>query len=61
MSDEDVDKAVRRTVGVAALRRLRAMVDADQAQQSAEARWARRLGIAFLAAAVLWVAWLAFR
>jgi len=61
MSDEEVDQAVRRTVGLAALRRLRHMVDTDKSQQAAEARWAARLGAAFLVAAVLWVAWLAFR
>ena len=61
MSDEDVDNAVRRTVGIAALRRLRSMVEADRLQQSIDSRWAKRLGAVFLIAAALWVAWLAFR
>lgn len=61
MNDSSVDKAVRRVVGLAALRRLRGLVDADAAQQQADARWAVRLSWAFAVAAVLAVGWLSFR
>ena len=61
MSDGDIGHAVRRSVGVAALRRLRGLVDADQAQQRADARWTARLAWAFALAALLAVARLAFR
>lgn len=61
MSDPRIEEAVRRTVGIAALRRLRRMVDAEAAADAASARWARRLGWAFALAAVLAVAWIGFR
>ncbi|MDD5248060.1 MAG: hypothetical protein PHY45_03690 [Rhodocyclaceae bacterium] len=61
MSDPDIEDAVKRLAGFAALRRLRRLVDADQAQQDAQARWAARLAWAFALAAVLALAWLAFR
>lgn len=57
---EDIDPAARRFVGVAALRRLRRLVDEDQARTQHEARWASRIALAFLAAATfilfLWLA-----
>lgn len=61
MSDPKVDKAVRRVVGIAVLRRLRAMVAAEKAQDETEARWATRLSWIFAFAAALAVAWLWFR
>lgn len=61
MSNPDIDSAVRRTVGIAALRRLRAMVDADRAQQETDARWAARVAWVLVLAAALGAAWLAFR
>lgn len=61
MSDGDIGDAVRRSVGVAALRRLRNLVNVNQAQRRADARWAARLAWAFALAALLAVAWLAFR
>jgi hypothetical protein len=42
---------VRRTVGIAALKRIRRIVDADNALEADKRRWARRLGIAFALAA----------
>lgn len=51
-SDPEVDAAVRRVVGRAALQRLRGLVDADAAQEAANARWARRLSYGLLALAV---------
>lgn len=50
---------VRRTVGIAALRRLRRLVDAEEAQDQANARWAQRLGVVFIVAAALVLLWLA--
>lgn len=61
MSDPRIDEAVRRTVGIAALRRLRRLVDAEMAADAAAARWARRLSWILAVAAVLAVAWIGFR
>lgn len=60
-SDPAVDAAVRRVVGRAALQRLRGLVDADAAQEAANARWARRLSYALLALAVVGVIVLTIR
>lgn len=60
-SDPAVDAAVRRVVGRAALLRLRGLVDADAAQEAANARWVRRLSYALLALAVGGVIVLAIR
>ena len=46
MSDEHVDRMVRRRVGLDALRRLRRLVDAERAQEADNARLAQRLTIA---------------
>ena len=62
MSDDpEIQRAVRRTVGIAALRRLRRIVDADNALEADKARWARRLSILFILAAVLALAWIVIR
>jgi hypothetical protein len=52
---------VRRTVGIAALKRIRRIVDADNEVEAGKQRWARRLTIAFLLAAVLVMAWMLIR
>ena len=51
MSDELVERMVRRRVGLDVLRRLRHLVDAERKQEADNARLARRLawGIAVLA------------
>ena len=51
MSDELVERMVRRRVGLDVLRRQRRLVDAERAQEADNARLARRLawGIAVLA------------
>lgn len=59
--DPKIQRAVRRTVGIAALRRIRRVVDAEQAREAASARWARRLSIGFILAAVLVLAWMVSR
>ena len=59
--DPEIQRAVRRTVGIAALRRLRRMVDADNALEAEKALWGRRLTIFFLLAAVLALAWILIR
>ena len=61
MSEDPVGKAVQRSVGIATLRRLHRMIAAEHVQRAVEQRWARRLAWAFLAAALLAVAGLAFR
>ena len=57
----EIQRAVRRTVGIAALRRLRRIVDADTGLEAEKALWARRLSILFLLAAVLALAWFVIR
>lgn len=63
MNDDQtrIDEAVRRSAGIAALRRLRRLVDAEDAQHRINARWARRLGIVFALAALLLACWLGWR
>ncbi len=61
MNEPDIEKAVRRTVGIAALRKLRDMADAEKQNDETQARWAFRLSWLFAIAALLTVAWLAFR
>ena len=59
--DPEIQRAVRRTVGIAALRRLRRIVDADNALEAEKARWGSRLSIFFVLAAVLALAWMLIR
>ena len=59
--DPEIQRAVRRTVGIAAMRRIRRMVDAEQALEASNARWVRRLSIVFVVAAILVLAWMATR
>ncbi len=62
MSDDpEIRRAVRRTVGIAALRRIRRIVDADNALEADKRRWARRLAILFMLAALLVLAWMLIR
>lgn len=61
MVDDNVQQAVRRQTGIAALRRLRQLVDQEAAQDRLHARWARRLSMVFVAAAIAAIVWLAQR
>ena len=62
MNDEEkIRHAVRRTVGIAALRRIRRIVDADNELEAGKARWARRMGMAFALAALAVLAWMLIR
>jgi len=62
MNDDDkLQRAVRRTVGIAALRRIRRIVDADNELEAGKQRWARRLSIFLIIAAVLALAWIVIR
>jgi len=61
MSDPDIDKAVRRIVGLATMRRLHRMIANEHDVEASAARWAKRLIWLFALAALLTVAWLAFR
>ncbi|MFA4969790.1 MAG: hypothetical protein WC540_09170 [Sulfuritalea sp.] len=62
MTDDDkLQRAVRRTVGIAALRRIRRIVDADNELEAGKQRWARRLSIFLIIAAVLALAWIVIR
>ena len=60
-TDPDIERNVRRTVGIAALKRIRRIVDADNELEAGKQRWARRLSIAFLLAAALVLAWMLIR
>lgn len=59
--DEKIRRAVRRTVGIAALKRIRRIVDADNELEAGKQRWARRLGGLFMLAAILALAWMLIR
>ncbi|OHC65096.1 MAG: hypothetical protein A2045_00030 [Rhodocyclales bacterium GWA2_65_20] len=62
MSDDpDIQRAVRRIAGIAALRRIRRIVDADNQLEASKQRWARRLSIFLILAALLVLAWIAIR
>lgn len=62
MSDDpEIRRAVRRTVGIAALKRMRRIVDADNALEAAKQRWARRLAALFVLAALLALGWMLIR
>jgi len=61
MSDEHVERMVRRRVGLDALRRLRRLVDADRAQEADKARLARRLTFVLAVLAGLTFLFLALR
>jgi hypothetical protein len=59
--DPEIQRAVRRTVGIAALRHIRRIVDADNALEAGKQRWARRLSIVLIFAAALALAWIVIR
>jgi len=61
MNDPEIERNVRHTVGIAVLRRLRRMVDAENACEAKKSALATRLAWAFALAAVAAVAWMAFR
>ncbi len=61
IDDPEIKRNVRRAVGIAALRRMRRIVDADNALEAAKRRWARRLSIVLLLAALLALAWIVIR
>ena len=44
----DQESAVKRVVGISTLRRLRHLVDEENAQQRNNALWASRIGAAFV-------------
>lgn len=44
MSAGDIERQVRKLVGIAALRRLRQVVDSEIANDAQKTIWARRLG-----------------
>ena len=61
MSDPEIEHGVRRVVGIAVLRRLRRMVDAEFAHETQKSALATRLAWAFALAAAAAVLWIAFR
>jgi len=61
VSDPELERNVRHTVGIATLRRLRRMVDAERDAETRQARWAKWLAWGFALAAAATLAWMAFR
>jgi len=59
--DPEIQRAVRRIVGIAALRRIRRIVDADNELEAGKQRWVRRLSIFLIIAAILALAWIVIR
>jgi len=59
--DPEIQRAVRRVVGIAALRRIRRIVDADNELEAGKQRWVRRLSIFLIIAAILALAWIVIR
>lgn len=51
----DIAHATRRLVGISALRKLRRLVDEENAQERNEARWAFGIGIVFVVAVCAFV------
>jgi hypothetical protein len=49
MTQPDIEQAIRRTTGFAALRQIRRLIDEDIALENWRARWALRIGTAFAA------------
>ena len=49
----DQESAVKRVVGISVLRRLRQLVDEENAQQRNNALWASRIGTGFVIVLVL--------
>lgn len=63
MTPEDtlqIEAASRRTAGVAALRHIRRIVDAEAAQEALKATWAKRFGSLFGVLAIVIVTWAAY-
>ncbi|MBS1189883.1 MAG: hypothetical protein H6R10_1675 [Rhodocyclaceae bacterium] len=58
---QQIDHAIQRIVGIAALRRLRRMVDEEAADERRRARWAGRFGMGFAVAAGIAVIYLVGR
>ncbi|MCK9284490.1 MAG: hypothetical protein M0P39_09440 [Rhodocyclaceae bacterium] len=61
MSDDYIARVVRRQVGIAALRRIRTLVDAEASLDEKNRRWAKRLAVVFIVIAVVALTWIAVR
>ena len=61
IEEEKLQRAVRRTVGIAAMKRIRRIVDADNRLEAGKQRWARRLSVLFILAALLVLACIVIR
>jgi hypothetical protein len=51
----DITHASRRLAGISALRKLRRLVDEENAQEHQKARWALRIGVIFAVAVGVFV------
>jgi hypothetical protein len=62
MSDDpDIQRAVRRTVGIAAMKQMHRLIDAEKQQEARDHRFAIWFGGVCAVAAIAVVAWIAFR
>jgi hypothetical protein len=59
--NEELQRVVRRAVGIAALRRIRRIVDADNELEASKLKWARRVSVFLIIAAAFALAWIVFR
>jgi hypothetical protein len=55
MNDEEIRQHVRRLAGFAALRRIRKIVDTEEAAESRNAFWAKRIALVITLLAVLFI------
>ena len=55
MSDEEIRRHVRRLADIAALRRIRKIVDAEEMAESRNAFWAKRIAFAIALLAALFI------
>lgn len=59
--DPEISNASRRVTGIAALRRIRRIVDAETAQAELKSRWARRIGAVACVLGIIVVTWSIYR
>ena len=62
MSDDpDIQRAVRHTVGIAALKKMHQLIDAEKRQEASDHRFALWFGGLCAVAAIATVVWMGFR
>ncbi len=59
--EPEVAAASRHLAGISALRRIRRIVDSDQAEEEWKSRWARRIGAVAVVLCIVVVTWTLYR